>query len=479
MSARDGDPREPREPEGPEDPARTPAHGDPVTDSESTGPESVGPAADPESTDPESTGPETAGSGATESEESGRYRRRRRRRRVTLVTVSVLVLTLVTVLAVPTSRDALMRLWCDTTSGVCPGEPLPPITEDEEEDWRVRLEPDEAALWGNYVSLGDSYSSGDGAGEYEEGTAEPGECWRSEHAYPRVIEEEFSFDGALGFYACSSHKGSDMLSQVGTPESQLERVTEHTSLVTVGIGGNDLGFIPVLRTCIMRMPLLERTACTDQEDEVIERMDAFEETLTEVLGQIRDRAPDARVLVLGYPRLFPEQPPGMYYTLSQSDQLWLNSVAQRFNDRIRDTAYQVDGDVYGSRQVGSVEFVNVFTALKGHEVSEDDAWLNGIVLGQLGEGLRVDRASFHPTAQGQRSIAERVRLQIEEGPERVLYASRETLDRVDADVLHTELGGPLDPVNVVPDTDEAEANEAEANDGEGDGNGAAEAGAGS
>nr|WP_307869227.1 SGNH/GDSL hydrolase family protein [Nocardiopsis sp. B62] len=450
-----------------------------MTDSESTGPESVGPAADPESTDPESTGPETAGSGATESEESGRYRRRRRRRRVTLVTVSVLVLTLVTVLAVPTSRDALMRLWCDTTSGVCPGEPLPPITEDEEEDWRVRLEPDEAALWGNYVSLGDSYSSGDGAGEYEEGTAEPGECWRSEHAYPRVIEEEFSFDGALGFYACSSHKGSDMLSQVGTPESQLERVTEHTSLVTVGIGGNDLGFIPVLRTCIMRMPLLERTACTDQEDEVIERMDAFEETLTDVLGQIRDRAPDARVLVLGYPRLFPEQPPGMYYTLSQSDQLWLNSVAQRFNDRIRDTAYQVDGDVYGSRQVGSVEFVNVFTALKGHEVSEDDAWLNGIVLGQLGEGLRVDRASFHPTAQGQRSIAERVRLQIEEGPERVLYASRETLDRVDADVLHTELGGPLDPVNVVPDTDETDANEADANDGEGDGNGAAEAGAGS
>ncbi|WP_431872432.1 SGNH/GDSL hydrolase family protein [Nocardiopsis eucommiae] len=483
MSARDGDPREPREPEGPEDPAATSASGEPVSGpeqdrtetSEASGQDRTevsGTAESPETS--EASDPDASGSTAPDDGDAGVRARRVRRRRVSLVTVSVLVLALVAVLAVPTSRDALLRLWCDATGGVCPGEPLPPITEDEEEDWRVRMDPKDAALWGNYVSLGDSYSSGDGAGEYEEGTAEPGECWRSEHAYPRVIEEEFSFDGALGFYACSSHKGSDMLSQVGTPESQIERVTEHTSLVTVGIGGNDLGFIPVLRTCIMRMPLLERTACTDQEEEVTERMDAFEDTLTEVLTEIRDRAPDARVLVLGYPRLFPEQPPGMYYTLSQSDQLWLNTVAQRFNDRIRDTAYQVDGDVYGARQVGSVEFVNVFTALKGHEVSEDDAWLNGIVLGQLGEGLRVDRASFHPTAEGQRSIAERVRLQIEEGPERVLFTSRETLDKVDAEVLHTELGGPLDPVNAVPgsdDTDEEEADE--------EGNGATEAGAGS
>ncbi len=440
MSARDGNPLEPQEPHDPQE-SRAPGGASPS--------------------------PET---GATSVGKKGRQKspQRRRRARVTLVTASVLVLTLLVVLVVPATRDGLMRLWCDVTDGACPGEPLPPVTEEEEEDWRVQMEPEEAAVWGNYVALGDSYSSGDGAGEYEEGTAEPGECWRSEHAYPKVVEEEFSFEGALGFYACSGHKGSDMLSQVGTPESQLERVTEHTSLVTVGIGGNDLGFIPVLRTCIVRMPLLERTACTDQEDEVNEKMDAFEETLTEVITDIRERAPDARVLVLGYPRLFPEEPSGMYYTLSQSDQLWLNSVAQRFNNRIRDTAYEADGDVYGSRGVGSVEFVNVFTALKGYEVSEDNSWLNGIVLGQLGEGLRVDRASFHPTAQGQRSIAERVRLQIEEGPERVLFTSRETLEKVDSDVLRTELGGPLDPANAVPDPGGDSADE-DAEDAEGNG----------
>lgn len=405
--------------------------------------------------------PEVPGAGANAFDiEDARPPERRRRSKVTVIVATALVLVMVVVMAVPVSRDGILTLWCDVTGGVCPGEPLPPITEDEEIDWRVRVEPEEAALWGNYVSLGDSYSSGDGAGEYDPETAEPGECWRSENAYPKLIEQEFDFVGALGFYACSGHRGSQMLEQVGTSESQIERVTENTSLVTVGIGGNDLGFISVLRTCIMRMPLLERTGCTDQEAEVEEKMDAFEETLTEVLGEIRDRAPDARVLVLGYPRLFPEEPPGMYYTLSNGDQLWLNTVAQRFNDRIRDTAYQVDGEVYGSRQVGSVEYVNVFSSLTGHEVSADDAWLNGIVLGELGEGLKVDRASFHPTAEGQRSVAERVRLQILEGPERVLYQSRDRLESVSPEKLSRELGGPLDPVNGEPE-DEPAADEGE------------------
>ncbi|QUX28044.1 SGNH/GDSL hydrolase family protein [Nocardiopsis akebiae] len=387
----------------------------------------------------------SGGDGSGGEAGGGRPRRRRRRSRVAAAVSVTLILVMVAVLALPATREGLVSLWCEATDGVCPAEELPPITEEEQTDWRVRMEPEEAALWGNYVALGDSYSSGDGAGDYAPDTAEAGGCWRSENAYPRVVAEEFDFTGSLAFYACSSHKGSEMIEQIGASESQIDRVTENTSLVTLGIGGNDLGFIPVLRTCMVRMPLLESSVCVEQEEDVDKRMRAFEETLTEILGEVRDRAPDARILVLGYPRLFPEDPPGMYYTLTRSDQLWLNGLAQRFNELIRDTAYRVDGDVYGGRQTGSVEYVNTFSALSGHEVSADAAWLNGIVLGQLGEGLRVDRASFHPTAQGQLSIAERVRLQIVQGPEREVYVARETLEKVDPEQLRSELGGPLDP----------------------------------
>ncbi|WP_117198321.1 MULTISPECIES: SGNH/GDSL hydrolase family protein [unclassified Nocardiopsis] len=441
--------------EGPEAPEPVPA--DPCgEDANGTG----GPA-DTAGSDDGATGAEPGGTGGSDggagsgdgagdgggddSGGDGRPRRRRRRSRVAIAVSVTLILVMVAVLALPATREGLVALWCETTDGVCPAEELPPITEEEQTDWRVRMEPEEAALWGNYVALGDSYSSGDGAGDYAPDTAEAGGCWRSENAYPRVVAEEFDFTGSLAFYACSSHKGSEMIEQIGTSESQIDRVTENTSLVTLGIGGNDLGFIPVLRTCMVRMPLLESSVCVEQEEEVDRRMRTFEETLTEILGEVRDRAPDARVLVLGYPRLFPEDPPGMYYTLTRSDQLWLNGLAERFNELIRDTVYRVDGDVYGGRETGSVEYVNTFSALTGHEVSADAAWLNGIVLGQLGEGLRVDRASFHPTAQGQLSIAERVRLQIVEGPEREVYVARETLDKVDPEQLRSELGGPLDP----------------------------------
>lgn len=405
----------------------------------------------------------SGGSGGSDGNSSvggGGSPRKRRRRRVVVAVSLTLALLLTAVLVLPPTREGLVSLWCEVTGGVCPTQEFPPITEEERTGWRVRMEPEEAALWGNYVALGDSYSSGDGAGDYIPSTAEPDGCWRSENAYPKVIEEEFDFAGSLAFYACSSHEGSEMIEQIGTPESQIERVTENTSLVTLGIGGNDLGFIPVLRTCMVRMPLLESSVCVEQEEEIDKRMEEFEKTLTEILGEVHDRAPDARILVLGYPRLFPEEPPGMYYTLTTSDQLWLNGLAERFNELIRDVVYEVDGGVYGARETGSVEYVNTFSALSGHEVSADEAWLNGIVLDQLGEGLRVDRASFHPTAQGQLSIAERVRVQIMEGPDRVLYVTRETLENVDPEQLRSELGGPLDP-EFSPGPSEEPGNEAD------------------
>lgn len=425
--------------------------------------DAAGPARDAAGEPQDGTG-EPGGDGASADAPPPRSRLRAR---IAVGVCLLLILSLVVTLTVPAGRDSLRSLWCGLTGGVCPSEELPPITEDEETDWRTRMGPEEAALWGNYVALGDSYSSGDGAGDYAPETAAAGGCWRSANAYAHLIDDEFDFAGSLAFYACSSHRGKEMVDELGTPDSQIERVTEHTSLVTLGIGGNDLGFIPVLRTCIVRMPLLESSVCTEQEEDVDKRMRNFEETLATVIAEIRDRAPDARVLVLGYPRLFPEEPPGMYYTLTAKDQLWLNGVAERFNERIRDVAYRADGDVYGSRQTGSVEYVNTFSALTGHEVSAEDAWLNGIVLGRFGEGLKVDRATFHPTAQGQMSIAERVRLQILEGPERVLYVSRETLDRVDESLLHTELGGPLDPAHPPSDPpsesprEEAPVNEAD------------------
>lgn len=348
-----------------------------------------------------------------------------------------LAVVLLVALAVPATRGGIIDAWC--TLGACPAQE-PRDTGPEGSGELLRMSPEDAATWGNYVALGDSYSSGDGAGDYAPGTDENG-CWRSANAYPEIIAENNDFAGELGFFACSGQRGNAMLDSVGSADSQLDRLTEHTSLVTIGIGGNDLGFTSVLRTCIMRVPLLDSGNCIGQESDIDERMRHFDDTLDDVLAEIRDRAPDARVLVLGYPRLFPAEPESMYYTLTANDQKWLNEVGQQLNQQLEDAVAAADDEIVGGENTGSVEFVDTFDALKGHEVSAEEAWINGVVLRDITEGVSIDRSTFHPNAEGQHAVSERLQNRLEDGPDRPLYATRATVNNASPDVLASELDG--------------------------------------
>ncbi|WP_046471507.1 SGNH/GDSL hydrolase family protein [Allosalinactinospora lopnorensis] len=348
---------------------------------------------------------------------------------------ATLVMVLLVALVVPPTRDGVLDAWCDLTEAGCPG---PRGAEPDASGRLLRMPPEEAATWGNYVALGDSYAAGDGAGDYIPDTVGDGGCWRSSNAYPEKIVEENDFAGELGFFACSGRKGSAMLESLGSGDAQVEQVTRYTSLVTIGVGGNDLGFSSVLQTCMVRVPLLESSACVGQEDDLSERMDTFEETFEELLAEIRGRAPDARIIVTGYPRLFPVEPQSMYYTLTTNDQLWLNEMTQRFNKQLKDTVAEADADIVGDDETGSVEFVEVYTALNGHEISAEEAWINGVVWRDLRNGVTVDRSTFHPNADGQTAVGDRVQQQLEDGPERPLYATRALVESANPEVLASE-----------------------------------------
>ena len=359
-----------------------------------------------------------------------------RRGRIAAAAALAAALLLVVVVAVPPARDGLTGAWCALTG--CPPGDGGPGRDSGEEDWRVRLDPVEAATWGHYVAIGDSYSSGDGAGDYLTGTTGDDGCWRSANSYPSRTAEAFDFAGGFGFEACSKERADRMLEEAGDG-SQLDRITEFTSLVSVGIGGNDLGFTPVLRTCMVRMPLLSSGVCTGQEESIDRRMGAVGSSVEEIIAEVRDRAPDARVLLLGYPRLFPDEPPGMYYTLTVEDQVWLNGTVERFNDRLRRAAEEADEAIAEDGGTGSVEFVDVYDTLDGHEVSVEESWLNGVVLRSLTEGISVDRSSFHPTSAGQAAFGDRVEETVSEGPGRDLYAARERVDGAEPEVLARDL----------------------------------------
>jgi lysophospholipase L1-like esterase len=223
----------------------------------------------------------------------------------------------------------------------------------------------------DYAALGDSYSSGFGAPPYDLDSA----CQRSSRGYPPLwaaAHHPASFE----FAACSGAKTADVLA------TQISVLQPSTDLVTITIGGNDAGFAPVLETCTLSTS--DRTCAT-----AVDVAEGFErsvlpERLDRTYTAIRRAAPHARVIVLGYPRLFDLAP-------SCADPLAPNQTRRaKINhggDVLNDVIYQAV-----SRQSG-FSFVDVRDRFTGHGVCSDDPWINGPSVPSL-------VGPYHPTQTG-------------------------------------------------------------------------------
>jgi len=97
-----------------------------------------------------------------------------------------------------------------------------------------------AATTYSYVALGDSYSSGVGTGSYTLDST----CKRSVYAYPYLYTQKHA-GTSLTFVACSGAKTSDVLA------IQVQSVTKSTTLVTMTVGGNDIGFANLIYQCTL------------------------------------------------------------------------------------------------------------------------------------------------------------------------------------------------------------------------------------
>ncbi|GAB3909204.1 hypothetical protein GCM10029964_110380 [Kibdelosporangium lantanae] len=168
------------------------------------------------------------------------------------------------------------------------------------------------AAGANYVSLGDSYSSGVGTG----GPYSGGNCSRSSTAYPQLWANSHS-PASFTFAACSGARTGDVLS------SQVGSLQSNTTLVTISIGGNDAGFTDVITTCTLNddTTCVNRvnTAKTFVNNELPAKLDS-------VYAAIRQHSPSARVIVLGYPRFY-QVPGSCIVGLSNTKRSAINSGA--------------------------------------------------------------------------------------------------------------------------------------------------------
>ncbi|MFI2510952.1 SGNH/GDSL hydrolase family protein [Streptomyces sp. NPDC018972] len=219
-----------------------------------------------------------------------------------------------------------------------------------------------------YVALGDSYASGVGAGSY---ISSSGDCKRSTKAHPYLWAAANS-PSSFHFTACSGARTGDVLS------GQLGPLSASTGLVSISVGGNDAGFADVMTTCVLQSD----SSCLSRIATARAYVDStLPGRLDSVYSAIRDRAPNARVVVLGYPR---------FYQLGTS----CIGLSETKRKAINDAADYLDNAIARRAGAHGFTFGDVRTTFTGHEICSGSSWLHSVDWLNIGN-------SYHPTAAGQ------------------------------------------------------------------------------
>ncbi|MBM2616562.1 SGNH/GDSL hydrolase family protein [Actinoplanes sp. LDG1-06] len=296
-----------------------------------------------------------------------------------------------------------------------------------------------------YVALGDSYASGEGAPEshYLEGDsiAKDGVTTGCHRAYSSwafgVAATVQPADGILA--ACSGARATHLFgpndSYPTTESAQIDEVGSSTRLVTLSIGGNDVGFADVVRGCVSAPGKRGRYDCRLEgrpvHDDAVRNLNKLTNlgvdtpngpmTLAGIYHAVAERmAPDGVLVVANYPQLFSESIEGYRdeeysckvgtaygvatATVKYDDALWMNSLAQEGNAAIANGVAEANRTLQEAGNTQSVVLADVDTAFEGHRICGGDKWINGAQLA----GATPKQTSMHPSVKGQEAYCRAV-----------------------------------------------------------------------
>lgn len=272
-----------------------------------------------------------------------------------------------------------------------------------------------------YVALGDSYAAGLGIGALDT-SAGAEACGRSAQDYPHQLAA--ALDLQLTDVTCSGAVTSDLAGSQDAGRTavppQFDALTADTRLVTLTIGGNDLGFSAIAGYCASlsgpngpvrggdgQAADCEAHYVSGGDDTLADDLrDTVGPDLTAALATIRDRAPDAAVVLVDYPALVPDAAntpsAGCWASpLQRSDALpftdtdlpYLQQTQARLDQLLADTATAA-----GAR----VGVATTYTASLAHTACSSSPWVNGVRL----QGLSVASSSLHPNLTGATAMAQ-------------------------------------------------------------------------
>ncbi|SDN46339.1 SGNH/GDSL hydrolase family protein [Allokutzneria albata] len=253
-----------------------------------------------------------------------------------------------------------------------------------------------AGAFQKYVALGDSFT----AGPFIPGQRmDPIGCLRSDRNYPSLLAKQLA-PAKFADVSCSGAVIDDMTAPqkvlLGENPPQLGSLTPDTDLVTVSVSGNDVGFVPVLATCALasvRDPFGH--PCKDEHtvggtDKLVQRIEQTAPRMGALLATIKQKAPKAKVLVVGYLRLLP--PVNGCWPLvpiARGDVAYLDGLQQRLN-----------GMLAAQATSAGVGYVDTYAPSIGRDVCQlpGTKWVEGLV-------PTAPAAPVHPNAAGMTAVA--------------------------------------------------------------------------
>jgi lysophospholipase L1-like esterase len=260
----------------------------------------------------------------------------------------------------------------------------------------IGLAPDPAAAQtpGRYVALGDSFTAGP---LIPNQSLSPLGCLRSDQNYPSEVQRALRF-GQFVDVSCSGADTGDMTSpQNVTPgpnPPQFDALTADTTVVTLGIGGNDIGFSSIIENCVSLNPFA--TPCRDRYvrngvDELQQRIADTAPDIAATLQGIRARAPQARIYVVGYPAIVPDSGNGCWPSLP---------IAWNDVPYIRSTHKSLNAMLAQQAAANGATYVDVYTPSIGRDAcrSAGTRWVEPLVPGNAA-------APIHPNARGMDGMA--------------------------------------------------------------------------
>jgi len=259
-----------------------------------------------------------------------------------------------------------------------------------------------------YVALGDSYTSGPGMDPVADVN-----CRRSKENYPSRIAKALKIN-SFADRSCGGARLANLTKpqtfpnpqthlQVEVNQPQLNAIGKDTKLVTIGMGLNDQAIATTLLLVCNSPANTEPSQYCQQylarsQSSVDDQIRAVQADLAKALATIKEKAPEAKIVLIGYPRVAPDS--GSCGSPGQADSRFPVPAAQLV--RLRDTLKLVNTLWSETAKQAGVLYVDMYDASEGHDICSDDPWINGY-LPDPGKAI-----GLHPLPVYMKTVADKV-----------------------------------------------------------------------